>query len=350
MIRPEAGLRVSNYLLEKLIGRGSFGEVWLAKHHVFNEPVAIKIPTDAQYVRHLQREGLAVYALRDPHIVRAIDLDPYADIPYLVMEYVDGPSVRDLLNQSPNGLPIPTTLGIATGILSALRSAHEAGIVHRDIKPANILISGNVSNESISPDRVKVTDFGLGHQNTDAAQSILQSGSMTGELGNKLAGTPAYMAPEQREGQAVDGRCDLYALGAVLHEMLTGKLPQGTDHPSDLRSDVPNWLDRIFERSYTGLSRRFISAVEMQQAIERYWQAPRVAGQTAAPPVRIRRVGARWVCNACGGSCRQDHQFCIHCGVQLVERVPRCPSCHAYVGRADNYCIMCGTDLRLRAS
>ena len=86
MGQPQTGDRINNYLLDERIGTGSFGEVWKAHHHVFNEHVAIKIPTDTQYVRHLQREGMAIHGLRDPNIVRALDLDPYADPPYLIME------------------------------------------------------------------------------------------------------------------------------------------------------------------------------------------------------------------------------------------------------------------------
>ena len=89
------GDRIHNYLLEARVGAGSFGEVWRARHHIFGEVVAIKIPTDPQYVRNLQREGVAIHGLRHPNIVRAIDMDPYADPPYLIMEYIDGPSLRE---------------------------------------------------------------------------------------------------------------------------------------------------------------------------------------------------------------------------------------------------------------
>ncbi|MCH7719566.1 MAG: protein kinase, partial [Planctomycetes bacterium] len=103
---PKTGDRISNYILEAPVGAGSFGQVWRARHHMFDEVVAIKIPTDSQYVRNLQREGVAVHGLRHPNIVRAIDLDPYADPPYFIMEYVDGPSLRQALEAHPDGLPI----------------------------------------------------------------------------------------------------------------------------------------------------------------------------------------------------------------------------------------------------
>ncbi len=136
MKRPQAGDRISNYILDAQIGCGSFGEVWKAHHHIFEEVVAIKIPTDAQYVRNLRHEGVAIHGLDHPNIVRAIDLDPYADQPYLIMEYVDGPSLREIIDAHPQGLGTDASVAILTGVLSALDAAGCAGIVHRDIKPA----------------------------------------------------------------------------------------------------------------------------------------------------------------------------------------------------------------------
>ncbi|MHC4609836.1 MAG: serine/threonine-protein kinase, partial [Planctomycetota bacterium] len=140
MSDPQTGDRINNYRLEELVGSGSFGQVWRARHHVFDELVAIKIPTDAQYVRNLQREGVAVHGLKHSNIVRALDLDPYADPPYLIMEYVAGPSLRQALEANPRGMPIPAVVEIMRGLLAALDVAHQAGLIHRDVKPANILL------------------------------------------------------------------------------------------------------------------------------------------------------------------------------------------------------------------
>ena len=114
------GDRISNYLLEARVGAGSFGEVWRARHHVFKDLVAIKIPTDAQYVRNLQREGVAIHGLNHPNIVRAIDLDPYGDPPYLIMEFVDGPSLRDAIDKYKSEFPLEAASAIIRGILHAL--------------------------------------------------------------------------------------------------------------------------------------------------------------------------------------------------------------------------------------
>ncbi len=355
--RPQAGDRINNYLLDEQIAAGSFGEVWKAHHHVFNEPVAIKIPTDPQYVRHLQREGMAVHGLRHPNIVRAIDLDPYADPPYLIMEYVDGPSVRELIEAHPDGLPIEAVVAILSGTLSAAAAAHEAGVIHRDIKPANILVAGGADLvaggtdlSDLTPVQVKVTDFGLGRLNEATADSMIQSGSISTQAGQRIAGTLVYMSPEQRDGQDIDTRSDLYSVGVVLHEMLTGVLPQGTDLPSSIRRDVPRWLDDLFERSYTRRDHRFGSARQMQEVIERYWTPAGDWGRSEVrEPVSIKQVGTWWHCANCDGVVSRDDQFCTHCGRQLVAHVPRCPSCHGFVGRTDDFCILCGMDLREKA-
>jgi serine/threonine protein kinase len=342
----QPGDRINNYLLDERIGTGSFGEVWKAHHHVFNDLVAIKIPTDPQYVRHLQREGTAIHGLRDPNIVRALDMDPYADPAYLIMEFVDGPSLRTSIREHPQGLPIETVAAATIGVLQALDAAHRAGIIHRDIKPENILISGGI--DPLSPGRVKVGDFGLGHV-SDSARSMLQSGSLTAEAARHLSGTIAYMSPEQRDGLAeLDARSDLYSLGLVLFEMLTGVLPQGSELPSSIRSDTPRWLDRVFERCYTRRDRRFASAAEMKSAIERYWSGTAHGGAGVAA-TRAYGAAGRTLCPICDGAVRPDDQFCMHCGLQLVDHVPRCPTCHAYTGRLDNFCILCGADLRRRA-
>ncbi len=343
MTLSQKGDRISNYLLEAPIGSGSFGQVWRAKHHVFDEMVAIKIPTNADFVQNLRREGVTIHGLRHPNIVRAIDLDPYGDPPYLVMELVEGASVRETLDAHPNGLPIHAAVAIMRGVLNALAVAHEAGVIHRDVKPANILLTRGLDElDLITEQCVKVTDFGLGRAGGVTAQSIMQSGSVGEDGETGIGGTLAYMAPEHKEGRDVDGRADLYSCGIVLFEMLTGSRPHGAEMPSDLRPDVPGWLDDVFRRCYVRLDRRFTNARNMQQAI---------AGAAAATPPPIppssRRAGK---CPACNERVKADDQYCTHCGVQVVEHVPRCQRCDGFVGASDRFCIFCGNDLRVRSS
>lgn len=338
MSSPQVGDRINNYILEALIGNGSFGQVWRGRHHVFDTVVAIKVPTDPQYVRNLQREGVAVHGLQHPNIVRALDLDPYGDPPYLVMEYVDGPSLRQVVDANPKGMPPDTAVEIMRGILSALDASHKAGLIHRDVKPANILLGHPADKlESIDFTKVKVTDFGLGRAGGLTTSSIMQSGSMLTSEGKSISGTLAYMSPEQRKGEEVDGRTDLYACGIVLFEMLVGERPSGSELPSSVREDVPGYLDDAFRRSYARLDRRFSSAAEMLKAL-----AP-AARQAGPPPVPGPATGSR--CPACQRPVHADDHFCIHCGRQLVAVVPRCPSCRAFVNRKDRYCIFCGAKL-----
>jgi serine/threonine-protein kinase len=337
------GDRVSNYLLEARLGAGSFGEVWRARHHVFGDTVAIKIPTDPQYVRNLQREGVAVHGLHHPNIVRAIDLDPYADPPYFVMEYVDGPSLRAVIDESRATFPIRAAVTVMRGILQALIAAHEAQLIHRDVKPANILLHQPPEDmASISEQSVKVTDFGLGHVGGSTTQSIMQSGSGLTEDGRSIAGTLAYMSPEQKEGAELDARSDLYSCGIILFEMLTGERPQGSELPSSLRSDVPVQLNEVFRRCYARRERRYASAGEMLYALSAPDKQP-------APhaPLPGHAKGSGSVCPTCHKPVHHEDQFCIQCGQQLVASVPRCAACQAYVHASDRFCIFCGNDLRV---
>jgi len=336
MASPKVGDRISNYLLEGLLGTGSFAQVWRARHHTLDKVVAIKILTDPQYVRNFRQEGVVVHGLRHPNIVRVEDIDAYDDPPYLIMELVDGPSLREAIDANPQGLPIPVCQTVMRGMCRALMAAHEAGLIHRDIKPANILLGHPMDRlESLPEQAVKVVDFGLGRAGTVTAASIMQSGSLQTEEGRSIAGTLAYMSPEQKEGRATDAKSDLYACGIVLFEMLTGSRPAGSETPSSVRSSVPAFLDAAFSRCYTRLDRRIGSARELLDAIR----------GTADGPERASRSG-RATCRSCRGPVHDDDQFCIHCGYQLVDSIPRCSACHAFANQTDRYCIFCGTELK----
>lgn len=339
MSTVKSGDRVGNYLLEELVGTGSFAQVWRARHHTLDKVVAVKILTDPQYLRNFRQEGVVVHGLRHPNIVRVEDIDAYGEPPYLVMELVNGPSLRPVINAHPQGLPIGACLAIARGVCRALIAAHEAGLIHRDIKPANILLNHSMDDvENIAEQDVKVGDFGLGRAGGTTTASILQSGSVETERGRSIAGTLAYMSPEQKEGKNVDGRADLYATGIVLFEMLTGSRPAGTEMPTSVRPEVPPFLDTVFSRCYTRLERRFESASALLEAL-RQGGAPR-----GAEP-----AGAWHRCPSCHRPVGGGDQFCIHCGYQLVDSVPRCRSCHAFVNRTDRFCIFCGSELHVRS-
>ncbi|HVT89643.1 MAG TPA: serine/threonine-protein kinase [Tepidisphaeraceae bacterium] len=327
-----ANQRISEYVLDAPIGAGTFGQVWRAHHHVWGDQlVAVKIPTDAQYVRNLQHEGTAIHGLIHPNIVRAIGFDPFADPAYLVMEYVPGTSLRTLIGQKK--LTAADTVAIMKQVLAGLQYAHSRGIVHRDMKPENILIHERASKEGYGSEGVvKVTDFGLGSAvMTSAIGSIAYSASLNDPAAQKIAGTLDYMSPEQRTGGQVDARTDIYACGVILYEMFTGERPAGTELPSDLNKTVSGYLDDAFRRSYARLDKRFASAEEFSAALG------------AAPDAKA-QVGKR-VCPGCSRSVEAGDQFCMYCGRQIVSQIRRCPQCGAYPDHSDRFCIFCGKGL-----
>jgi serine/threonine-protein kinase len=329
--------RISEYVLDQKVGAGTFGEVWRAHHHVWvDQVVAIKIPTDSQYVRNLQREGVAIHGLVHPNIVRAQGFDPYSDPAYLVMEFVPGTSLRTLIRDK--RLSTEDAVAVMRQVLAGLRHAHDAGITHRDIKPENILVHERALAEGFATEGVvKVTDFGLGRvANQTAAGSIAYSVSLNNGAGAEIAGTLDYMAPEQRSGGEVGPRADLYACGVVLHEMLTGERPAGTELPSELNPKVPPHLDEVFKRAYARLEKRFASASEFSAALS----------PGGPPPLPMRR-GPNQTCGHCHRPVDASDQFCMHCGMQLVAEVRRCQKCGAYPGVHDRYCMLCGADLPL---
>ncbi len=365
---PVIGQRVGEYVLETKLGGGTFGEVWRAHHHVWiDQLVAIKIPIDTQYIRDLQREGVAIHGLVHPNIVRALGFDPYADPPYLTMEYVAGSNLRGLI--ASKTLTHGDAIEILRQVLLGLKHAHSSGLVHRDVKPENILVAERAATAGYNAvGVVKITDFGLGQiANQVTTQSIAFSGSFNDPRSREIAGTLDYMAPEQRSGEGIDGRADLYACGVVLYEMLTGERPAGTELPSELNPRVPRFLDDIFKRAYARLEKRFASADAFLAALPP--ALPKISMPSAAhhPPTPLPPIPAapyaparpavntveppaghrqhHLTCPQCRKPVDVIDQFCMHCGVQLVTTVKRCPKCGAYPESSDQYCIFCGETL-----
>jgi serine/threonine-protein kinase len=205
----KVGDAVGHYRVVARLGRGGMGEVFLAEHPVVHKQVAVKVLPRAgeQAERRFRTEARALSELRHPGVVQLYDFGATdGGELYFTMERVEGRSLAELL-EGLGKLPLPRALRIAADVAEALAAAHACGVVHRDLTPPNVMIVG---------DHVKVVDFGLA--------KLLDGGARTAEGG--ALGTVEYMAPEQCEGRRdIDGRADVYALGCMLHEMLSGAPP-----------------------------------------------------------------------------------------------------------------------------
>lgn len=231
--------RLGPYTLLDTLGSGGMGVVYLARHEGLERTVALKIlnPACARqkgFPERFQREGQVLAALDHPNIVGVHDLGCEAGTYYLVMERVVGRTLRGLLEAGP--LPPQRAIPLFTQLCDALQYAHEHGVVHRDIKPENVLVEES--------GRVKIGDFGVAKLLGDA--DVLAPLTASGAV----VGTRCYTAPEQLErGKSVDHRADLYALGVVLYEMLTGELPLGVFPPPSQQAAVDQRFDALVLRA-----------------------------------------------------------------------------------------------------
>lgn len=218
------------YRILELLGKGAMGAVYRAVHLHFNEIRAIKVMSgelakDKTFLKRFQHEAIMARKLNHPNAVRVEDIDETEDgEPFIVMEYIAGRSLRSLI-ESNGPLPLSRVAPIAKDIASALHAAHLLGIVHRDIKPDNIILISSKNGDS-----AKVLDFGV------AKMSPGLTGTKGGRLteSGTIVGTPLYMSPEQAKGipsEKLDGRSDLYSLGVVMYQMLTGELPLKGETP-----------------------------------------------------------------------------------------------------------------------
>jgi serine/threonine protein kinase len=222
------GKRLGKVQIESLVARGGVAEIYVGTHITLEHKVAVKIlrnlsEDNSDALLRFQREARVIAKLRHPNIVQVHDFDTVDGDPYLVMEYIEGPSLSKYLNtlHKKNGrLEYPQVIRLMNAIASALQYAHKNGVVHRDIKPGNILLtspSGPILADKTIPRDFEpvLTDFGL--------VRFLDANRQT--TTGQIAGTPAYMSPEQARGEATDGRTDVYSLGIVLYEILAGHIP-----------------------------------------------------------------------------------------------------------------------------
>ena len=290
---PQSRLINDRYELEGIVGRGSIGEVYRARDIRLDRVAAIKtlrtdLASDQTFQARFRREAQSAASLNNPSIVAVYDvgedMSTGVSLPYIVMEYVDGRTVRDLLIEGQRLLP-DRALEIISGVLRALDYSHQAGIVHRDIKPGNVMVTRNGD--------IKVMDFGIARA-TSSAQVI---------------GTAQYLSPEQARGERVDARSDLYSTGCLMYELLTGRPPFTGDSPvaiayqhvrenpvppSRLDPDMPPWADAIVLRAMAkSPNDRYQSAAEMQADIQRAAPGVQVAAIAPVPPSQANSTAPR---------------------------------------------------------
>lgn len=264
-------------VIEEMIGQGGMGRVFCAQQPHLNRTVALKVLSaeragDPEWLERFSREARALARLSHPHIVQVYDFGE-KPVPYLLMEHEEGVNLRQAMQHG--GLTAREALAIVPKLCDALHYAHEHGVLHRDIKPENILID--------TEGRVKLVDFGLAKLRDDGEMpfTLTQSGAKLGTL--------AYMAPEQVEKPAeVDHRADIYSLGVVFYEMLTGELPLGRFPTPSEASGVDARLDDVVMRTLDKQpGKRFQSAEQMKSGIE---DAASAKVPRPASPQRKKRV------------------------------------------------------------
>ncbi len=273
-----SGKTVGKVLIENLIARGGMAEVYKGLHSTLDRPVAIKVmrnllEEDPSLKSRFEREARVVAGLRHPNIVQVFDFDIADEQPYIIMEYINGPSLSAYLRGKNNSFTLPFIGRLLFMLGSALDYAHQQGVIHRDIKPANVLLQARSKTINIAenlPDDFEaiLSDFGLLH--------ITHSSTQTAS--GFVAGTPAYMSPEQARGEKVDARSDLYSLGVMLYEMLSGRVPFEADttmgvllkhiqEPPPPILDIPVSLQTVLLRALAKKpSDRYQSGRELTQA------------------------------------------------------------------------------------
>ena len=316
------GTSIGQYQILEKLGRGGMATVYKGYQPALERYVAVKVldpmvSSEELFLARFQREARAVALLRHPHIVQIYDFGHVNDMYYMVMEYVDGQSLRERLKTAITEsrlMPVQEVLGIVWSIASALDYAHQRGIVHRDIKPGNILLS--------SDGQAVLSDFGIAQMITSSRLTL-----------SGLVGTPNYMSPEQGQGLEIDQRTDIYSLGIVTYEMLTNQVPFSSDTPFAVvmahvtrplpslrksRPDIPPGVEDVLVKATAKeKEQRYYRAMEFAESLE-------VAFAPVLESVAGYKEGVLF-CPRCRAPLEPGQRFCGKCGAHLkiISTTPR---------------------------
>ena len=344
-MKLEPGIRLGDYEVISPLGTGGMGEVYRAKDLKLGRDVAIKVlrqefSSDRERLSRFEREARSASALNHPNIITIYAIGEWESIPYMVMEFLDGRTLGELLSSGP--LPTRQMLRIAQQVADGLAKAHEAGIVHRDLKPENLMIT--------SDGFLKILDFGLAKlvpSSVDHSEKPTLDGH--GTASGVILGTVGYMSPEQACGRPVDFRCDQFSFGTILYEMATGAKPFLRPSPIQTLSAIIEKDPEPIAGLNPGLPRDFVTIVERLLAkdpgkrfdstrtLAAYLQRLPVDdfdSPRAQPPSRKTQD-----CSQCGEANPAGDSFCGGCGSPLGEK---CPDCGTLIEGDKSFCGHCG--------
>lgn len=340
--------RFGRYKVLGEIGEGAMGVVYLARDDVIGRGVAVKTlvmrsglsgEDEAEVKERFRREAKAAGVLQHPNIVVIYDVGEERGAPFIAMEHLKGATLIEIIEESPS--PVPRAIHIVTQLLSALSYAHGHGVVHRDIKPDNVFL--------LPDGTVKVVDFGIAH--IASATNLTVSG--------QVLGTPRYMSPEQVKGEVVGFQSDIFSVGILLYEILTGRpafdgnsptsvmykvVHEQPPPPREFNLAVPHELEAVISRATAKVpSERYSSASEMAVDMER------IAGvRDSAPPVTpVPPAQAPAFCGECGFRLPPMSFFCPECGTRCgdLERVSSGRTVSVAQPVTATYCGECGFKL-----